>query len=411
MKKRFGRWTAIALVAGASAAVLAGCASSRGSSATASSGVKTYSIAGLLDFSGPFASRGTPGADTAKLWLNYFNQTAGKKDNIKLTFKSYDSGYDPSKVSQVYPSVVQDSSVIGILGYGSPTIIALQNRLSQNKVPMVQSGTAYNFMNKGGWVFGPLGDPGAAWATGIKWYQKNVLKSSAKARVALVTLQGSSGQDFISGTKDALGNSENIVLQQFIPPTATSVDSYVDQIVAAKADVVVIGTTDALQPLLLKDLKSRHFDMTKIMTAQHESLSQMVALNVPSSTLNGIYEFNTLNYNDKQSEAYKIFTAAAPHFGSPQWNGSNQQISSGMIVLTQAVAKAAAANKGKTLTGQDVYNALNAGTFKPYGLTGTVTFHPNDRRYGTTVGFVSRFRNGAITTLAKNVPLLPLPAG
>ncbi|ODU04259.1 MAG: hypothetical protein ABS81_10930 [Pseudonocardia sp. SCN 72-86] len=409
MKSTWGRIAAIATAITLAVGVAACGGESTG--AVGSGDIRTYKIAGYLDFSGPFATRGKAAESTAKMWVENFNAGVGKENNVALEFVSYDTGYNPAKVNEVHRRAVQDDSLIGILGYGSPSAVGIREQLPNDHVPLVLSGSSYSFMKGPGWVFGPVGDPGSAWATGVKWYSDKVLNGKVNPRVALVTFDGSSGKDFISSAKSVLAGSAELVLEEYVPATSTDVGINVERIIAAAPDVVVIGTTDALQPQFFKELRRRGFDMTKVMTAQHESLSQMMSIQVTPADLEGIYEFTTLHYNDQDSDAYKTFAAEREKFGSPNWDGSNQQISSGILTLLDAVEQAAKAKPDGELTGDDVYAALNNGKFEAKGLLRGLEFVENDRQLGATLGTVNQFRSGSITTVADDIPMLTTPSG
>jgi ABC-type branched-subunit amino acid transport system substrate-binding protein len=405
-RSRLGRIGAI-LLAGAMTLGLAACGG--GSDAGGGDGaLRTYKIAGYYDYSGAFATRG-PGVEAiSELWLDWFNQTQGKDLNVQLELEKFDAGYSPAKALEVHRRAIQDPSIIAIAGFGSPVLLGVQEQLPQDKLPLMLCGPSYSFMNKPGWGFAPVGDLGASWATGVKWYSENVWKGQGPIKVAAVSFDGSSGKDFVSSMKQVLGTNADVTLEEYIPPTATSVGVNVDRIVAANADVVVIGTTDALQPLVLDELKKRNFDMTKVMLSQHENLGQMLQLKVPPANLEGVYEFSSINYNDESTDAYKLFAERKDQFGA-QWDSQTTQVSGTYFALTGAIAEAAKKKPTGDLTGQDVYDALDAGTFSGHGLLGDITFKPDNRRLGATSGWVMQMQDGKIDTVAGNVSMLPLP--
>lgn len=406
-RSRLGRIGAI-LVAGTLALGLAACSGSDSGSGGGDSTLRTYKIAGYYDYSGAFATRG-PGVEAmSELWLDWFNQTQGKDLNVKLELETFDAGYSPAKALEVHRRAILDKSIIAIAGFGSPVLLGVQEQLPQDKIPLMLCGPSYSFMNKPGWGFAPVGDLGASWATGVKWYSENVWKGQGNIKVAAVSFDGSSGKDFVTSMKQVLGSSADVALEEYIPPTATSVGVNVDRIIAANADVVVIGTTDALQPLVIAELKKRNFDMSKVMLSQHESLGQMVSLNVPAESMEGVYEFSSINYNDQSTEAYKLYSERKDQFKA-QWDSQTTQVSGTYFALTGAIAKAAQKKPTGDLTGQDVYDALDAGTFSGHGLLGDITFKPDNRRFGATTGWVMQMNNGQIDTIAGNVSMMPLP--
>jgi branched-chain amino acid transport system substrate-binding protein len=404
--RRFGR-IAAGLAATAAVLLTAACGSGAGSGA-ADGDVTTYKIAGYLDYSGPQGNRG-PGVEaTAKLVLDWWNETKGKELNARLEFLPYDTAYTPAKTVEVHRRAIAEENLVGILGFGSPALLGVKEQLEPDQVPMVLSGPSYTFMSGPGWGFGPMGDLGAAWASGVQ-YRQQTFTGSGPMKVANVTFDGSSGHDFVESADKILAKNPNVsvVLDEFVPTSATSVGINVDRIIGAQPDVVVIGTTDALQPLLLNELKARGFDMSKVMTSSFVSLATLQGLGVQPTTLDGVGEVTPLRGVDTASDAYKIFHDRAGTFGA-EWTNQNQQAMVSMFVLTEAIERALAANPDG-ITGQSVYEQLDAGTFDGHGLIGEIRFDPTNRRVGGPAeGVGLQFTGGAVDLTAPSVSILPL---
>ena len=117
----------------------------------AASAQESYRIVSLLDYSGPFANRGTPVEQMQRLLVDWYNETRGPERGIVLEFEPVDTGYDQAKTVQAYERAVQDPGLIGIVTFGSPNVIAIQNRLPENRIPAVHGGPAYSLMEPGSW--------------------------------------------------------------------------------------------------------------------------------------------------------------------------------------------------------------------------------------------------------------------
>lgn len=401
--RRFGR-AAAALAAAAAVLATAAC----GGSGSAADGVTTYKIAGYLDYSGAQGNRG-PGVEaTADLVLDWWNETKGKELGARLEFLPYDTAYTPAKTVEVHRRAIAEENLVGILGFGSPALLGVKEQLQSDQLPMVLSGPSYTFMSGPGWGFGPMGDLGAAWASGVE-YRLAAFPGPGPMKVANVTFDGSSGHDFVESADKILARNPrvSVVLDEFVPTSATSVGINVDRVIAAQPDVVVIGTTDALQPLLLNELKARGFDMSKVMTSSFVSLATLQGLGVAPTTLDGVGEVTPLRGVDKQSEAYTIFSERAERFKA-QWTNQNQQAMVSMFVLTEAIERALEAKPGG-ITGQSVYEQLDAGTFDGHGLIGQIRFDPANRRVGgPSDGVGLQFKGGSVDLTAPTVSILPL---
>jgi branched-chain amino acid transport system substrate-binding protein len=390
-------------------ALLAASVSACSGKGTADSagGSKTYTITSMTDFSGPFAARGPAVQQTRQIVIDWFNANEGKKVGIKLQQKVYDDGYNQAKAAQLAPKVVDSEKGIGILFSGAPTLQGLGQKLLRSGIPTVNCGPPYSFNKGKSNVFSPVGDIGAAWSTGIQEKLKT-WSGTGSMKVALVSFDGASGHDFVTSASGTLaGTKADVVLREFIPVTATDVGVNIEHIMGAHPDVVVLGTTDVLQPLLLNGLQQRGFDMSKVMLSQHEGISYMQQLGVKASTLEGVSEVTTLNYADQTSEAYKIFQAAQDtgKYKDVAWSTPNLLNFSGTMTLVQAIGRAAEAHNGK-ITDADVLDQLNAGTFDGKGLQSDIKFDPADRRVGATTAFVYQFKGGVLKVISSSIPLV-----
>ncbi|WP_170321399.1 ABC transporter substrate-binding protein [Acrocarpospora pleiomorpha] len=367
-------------------------------------------ITSLTDFSGPFAARGPAVEATRQVVIDWFNEDQGKKLGVKLEQKTYDDGYDQAKAAQLAPKVLGEEKGIGILFSGAPTLQGLGQRLLSSGIPAVNAGPPYSFNKGEGNVFSPVGDIGSAWSTGIR-EKLGTWKGSGPMRVALVSFDGASGQDFVKSAVETLaGTNAEVVLKEFIPVTANDVGVNIERVVGSEPDLVVLGTTDVLQPLLLDGLKQRKFDMTKVMLSQHEGLSYMTQLGVSPDVLEGVWEVTTLNYANEQSEAYQIFKKAmdSGKYKDLEWSTPNLLNFSGTMTLVKAIGRAAEKHNGK-IGNAEVLAELNAGTFDGMGLQGEIRFDPADRRIGATTAFLYRYEGGKVVPVTNDIPLVKLP--
>lgn len=352
--------------------LLAAVAAASLASGTASA-EETYKIVSFLDYSGPFANRGKPVEQIQKLLVDWYNETRGPKHGVKLQYEPVDTGYDQAKTVQAYERAVQDRSLIGVVTFGSPNVIAIQNRLPENKIPAVHGGPAYSLMKKGSWVFTPLNDYARYFAAAIDWRLKSWAEPKP-LKVAFVTFDGSSGRDWATLTSEKIkGKKAEIVLTEFISPKALDVAVNVERVVDAKPDMVIVATTDQLQPLVLKELKASEFDMTKVINSQHEGLGLLAQLGLEPKVYEGSYEVTSENYVDTTTEAYKIYNERKDKYDT-RWSADTLLHYPSVLVLLDAIDRAAAKKQSGRITGEDIYGELSTGTFDGLGLLGQITF-------------------------------------
>jgi|GEM_PF-4370103 len=389
------RWKAIGF-----ATLLA--ASLTGGIATAE---ESYKITSFLDYSGPFASRGKPVEQMQRLLVDWYNENSGADRGVKLELDPVDTGYNQAKTVQAYERAIQDEELIGFVTFGSPNVIAIQNRLPDSKLAAVHGGPAYSLMEKGSWIFTPLSDYGRYFGTVINW-RLETWTSSEPMKIAFVTFDGSSGHDWaaaIDGKIDA--EKIEIVLKEFISPRALDVDVNVERIMDANADLVIIAGTDQLQPMLLTELNANGFDMTKVVNSQHEGLGLLALLGVPSEVSEGTYEVTTENYADTSTEAYKIYDERKDQFKT-RWAADTLLHFPSMMVLLDAIDRALEKKTGDRISGQDVYDELKNGTFDGRGLLGTITFNNAvDPTLGAESVVILQQRDGKIVQATDFIPL------
>jgi len=368
--------------------------------------VNTYSVLSLLDYSGPFANRGKPVEQMQRLLIDWYNETRGPASGVKLDFKPVDTGYDQAKTVQAYERALQDKSLVGVMTFGSPNVISIQNRLPNDKIPAVHGGPSYSLMKPGSWVFTPLGDFSRHFATAVKW-RLGSWKESRPLRVAFVTFDGSSGRDWTQGFQNLVkGMNAQVVLTEYVSPRAIDVSSNVAHIVDAKPDMVFLATTDQLQPAILKELKASKFDMSKIVNSQHEGLGLLELLGLAKEVFEGTYEVTSQNYTDQTTEAYKIYQSLQSKYAT-RWSGDTLMHYTSVMVLLDAIDRAQAKAGKARITGAAVYTEMRAGTFNGYGLLNKIQFDSDtDPTLGADSVIMLRQLGGKIVKASDFLPLV-----
>ena len=372
---------------------------------SAASAQETYKILSLLDYSGPFANRGTPVEQMQRLLVDWYNQTRGAERGIVLEFEPVDTGYDQARTVQAYERAAQDPSLIGVVTFGSPNVIAIQNRLPENRIPAVHGGPAYSLMEPGSWVFTPLNDYARYYAAAVGWMLES-WTGTEPMKVAFVTFDGSSGRDWAGmfGPLIADMNAE-LVLTEFISPRALDVAVNVERIVDADPDVVILATTDQLQPLVLGELYASNFDMTRVVNSQHEGLGLLALLGVAPEVYEGTYEVTSENYVDLTTEAYLIYDERKDRYQS-RWAADTLLHFPSILVLLDAIDRAAEKSGGARINGEAVYAELANGTFDGRGLLEEIRFENDvDPTLGVRSVVMLQQRDGEIETASGFLPL------
>src|SRR5690606_5073382 len=137
----------------AAAVLAAGLATMGASPAVAQ---KNYNIASMADFTGPYADVMTQLTGARWAVARWWNAEVGKDLGVKVTLKDYDHRYDAAQVSSLWPGMA-----------------ALQNRLPDDRIPMIMSIAGYGFAwLPDPWIFNPRPTYGHEAAAFYQWYHK-----------------------------------------------------------------------------------------------------------------------------------------------------------------------------------------------------------------------------------------------
>ena len=197
-----------------------------------------------------------------------------------------------------------------------------------------------------------------------------------------------------------------LVLSEFIPPRALDVALNVQHVLSAQPDLVFMATTDQLQPLLLKELKARKFDMTMVVNSQHEGLGLLDILGVPKDVYEGTYEVTTENYSDQTTAAYKIYDSQRANYQT-RWSADTLLHFPSVMVLLDAIERASKKAGGGKIVGADVFAQLVSGSFDGYGLLGKIEFNNAvDPTQGAGAAVMLQQKEGKIVAVSDFLPLV-----
>jgi ABC-type branched-subunit amino acid transport system substrate-binding protein len=196
-----------------------------------------------------------------------------------------------------------------------------------------------------------------------------------------------------------------LVLTEYISPRAIDVSSNVAHILDANPDMVILATTDQLQPAILKELKASKFDMGKIVNSQHEGLGLLELLGLAKEVYEGTYEVTTQNYTDQTTEAYKTYQARQSKYAT-RWAGDTLMHFTSVMVLLDAIDRAQAKAGKAPISGAAVHAEMRSGTFKGYGLLNNIKFDSDtDPTLGADSVIMLRQLGGKVSKASDFLPL------
>src|SRR5262249_20977395 len=113
----------------------------------------TYNIAGLADYSGPFADIMKPVIAGRDAMIKWWSAEVGAGLGVALQAKNFDTRYDAAQSASLWPGIRSELNPVCSLGVGSVDATALADRYAEAKVVSIQSGaTATNSWVPDSWV-------------------------------------------------------------------------------------------------------------------------------------------------------------------------------------------------------------------------------------------------------------------
>jgi branched-chain amino acid transport system substrate-binding protein len=345
----------------ATAVALAGCSSSGGNSGSSKSGLQTYNVAEMADFTGPFAPLFKDWQPAREAVLRWWNATEGARLKVKLVGHSYDTHYDVATTAGLWPGVLSSIHPLIAEADGGPTTAALSARLPKDKVPLIGSGGGYGFDWKPeGWIVYPKPTLIHEAAGCISWLQQ---KLGHKVRVAEVTNKQTPTfadlSDGLAHFAKTSGKAE-IVSSQSIPLTTTDLTSTVTQIAAKNPDLIVVFTSTAQAAGAIKAVKALGKNIP-VAVAQHDSLASVIqAIGSPSDVV-GSYECSYESPAVPGSSAEKFYSMLKNTYGLKANFNSGTVLGLSQALLTvYAVQHAVQAANGKKIDGSNVQTAMKS---------------------------------------------------
>jgi branched-chain amino acid transport system substrate-binding protein len=337
-----------------------------------------YNVSISLDYSGPFAAVMDSWYGGQQSVFDWWNDTTGKQLGVKLNVKTYDMRYDASQVARTWPQILADDKPIVFLGMGSPDLVSLMKRLPADKVPMIM-GTAMiaPLWTANGWHFSFRPTYSQEFA-GLFSYLQAKLPEKRALRIGTVSTQGIAGYvDQVNGiVKLASTYPDRFVVasSQWVDNTPINVTTQVRELLAAKPDVILVGTNTAQVVATVKAIKELGAKVP-VVTSSHNGLTE-VAKAVPMADLEGSYSvFGFAPSMDTSVTAAQIFEKYNKTKGT--WGLTAAQTASQALLATAAIERAIATVGPTKLTGQAVYDALEGPAFGPehfQGLLKSVAF-------------------------------------
>lgn len=384
--------------------------------APADAQIKTYNIAAMADFSGPFAEAMKPyvaGRDAAFEW---WNAEVGTKLGVRLAHKTYDMRYDAAQAATLWPGAKSELNPIAVLGIGGPDVSALKERLPSDKVPMLLASGATGFIwQPNQWMFFTRPTYSHETVALLDWLHAR-RKSAAPLRVAMVITEASPAfVDHWRGIESWGKATGKIDIVEVVrtDPQPTDLTAQMRVVVGKKADVIAGASSIAMVVAVKRGLQAMGAKIPLLLGSQN-SLVYAGRVLGGMDQVEGDYEAYSMALPAADGPAYAFYTKLQQQYRlQAPWS---PLVAMGLTHGTfagRAVEAAIAKVGADKLSGAAIYEALLATPIRSqdtFGLTSDLAFDRSapfpQRGMTVNIGMVS---GGKYAVQATSVPIPAIP--
>lgn len=374
-----------------------------------------YNVAGLADFTGPYADIMKDMTGCRKAVFDWWNDEVGKAQGVALRIKEYDTRYDVAQVASLWPGIKSELNPVAVLGIGGPDAAALQQRLPNDKVPLVLPTAGYGFAWKdGSWVFNTRPTYAHEASAFYTWLQK---KSGGAAPIKLGLISSEVSPAYVDIHKGvekfAKDNPRVLEVVETIYTEAqpTDLTQQVNRLLRKGATVLQVFNNTASVVAARRALQSLGRPEVPIVMSAHNGLLSSGKALGDLKQLEGSYEVYGMAmpttdatparaFFDKLGKQYKL---------QASYNAACVMGLSQAIVAARAFEQAVKDKGAAGVTGADVRAAVVSAPLTPersFGVLPGIRFG-NEAPFPTQglAANIGTVQNGQYRLLEQNVPV------
>jgi len=232
-------------------------------------------IGNIVPYSGPASAYGTIGK-TEEAYFRKINAEGGINGR-KITFISYDDGYNPQKAVEQARRLVESDQVLLVFNpLGTPSNVATQKYFNSKQVPqlLVASGaTRWNNPKDFPWTMGWQ----PSYQSEARSYAKFVMAEQPSAKIGVLYQNDDFGKDYLKGLKDELGSKVSmIVAEESYETSEPTIDNHVYKLKASGADVLINISTPKFAAQTIKKVAELGWKPLHIMTSVSASVGGVI---------------------------------------------------------------------------------------------------------------------------------------
>jgi len=378
--------------------------------------VKTYNIAAMADFSGPFAEAMKPYIAARDASLDWWNTEVGAKIGVRLAQKTYDMRYDAAQVATLWPGVKSELNPIVLIGVGGPEISALKERLPNDKVPLLLATGAFGFAwQPNQWFFTTRPTYSHESVALFDWlHARN--GGTRPLRVAMVISEAAPAfVDLWRGIEawgKATGKIEIVEVVR-TEPTPTDLTAQMRIVVGKKVDIIGGASTMGMVVAVKRGLQALNARIPLALSS-HNGLVYAARVLGGMEQMEGDYEAYSMALSVPEGPAFDFFNKLKDQYKlQAPWSPLVAQGMTHAVFVGRAIEAATATVGADKLSGDAVYNALLARPIQSnqtFGLTSMLKFERSAPfpQSGVTVN-IGVVKDGKYRAEAIGVPVPTIP--
>ncbi len=340
-------------------------------------------VAGLADFTGPYADIMKDLTSCRTGVLSWWNQEVGKGLGVSIRVKDYDTRYDTAQTASLWPGIKSELNPVGVLGVGGPDVAALRERLPTDKIPSFQATAAYAFgWQPDQWYFHPR--PTYAHEAGafFEWF-KAKRGGEKPLKIGVISSEASPAYvDIHKGVQQyAKDNPDKVELVEVVFAEIQPVDlsTQVARMVRKGVEVIYVPTNTAAVVATKRALQGLGKTNIPLLMSAHNSLPASGKALGGLEQLEGSYEVYAMAVpvDDDTSTRQFFKMLQADHKVNAAFSLPCLMGMSTALVFARAFEGAVKKAGSPNVTGEDVRNFMLASPIsakETFGVTGNLNY-------------------------------------
>ncbi|MGK2897445.1 MAG: ABC transporter substrate-binding protein [Burkholderiaceae bacterium] len=379
----------------------------------------TVNVAALADFAGPYANVMNDMQGGRLAVIDWWNKEVGEKLKVRIAVKTYDTRYDVAQTASLWPGIKAELKPALLLGLGGPDAAALQQRLPEDKVPMLFGTAAYGFGWKPGqWALNIRPTYSHEAAAFVEWFRSTKLDNKRPVKVAIISSEATPAyadqakgfQAYAKANPDKATFVETIWTE--VQPTDLTLQ--VRRLANAGTDVILIQTNTAQAVATKRALQALGKKIPIMLSVHNGVAASSKALGDPNGFA-GDYEVGAIaDASEDDTTARKFYRMLQEKYGLKSgWNAMTVLGLGQSIVAVRAIEATVKAKGADKVTGEAVHEALLTTKFTGAELMGMLPGmdFSNDAPFptGNAKVNVATMKDGKVIHAAGDVPVPAVP--